>query len=221
MTNPTMKGKKILYLGIDPTRFAHKGLLCHLPLIRIVAHPFEGELKTSFENMTVYSHVLFTSRTAVNIFQEYALKAGFPLTVLQDKIYISVGSATTESLHEANLSATHTAQNETGEGVVELLESLSFDQAHLFFPRSALARSLIPTYMHQKGIRFTAVDLYETLPNHVALSNLETFDEIIFTSPSIVHAFFSLSCFLPPREKCISIGPVTEKALNSYFLMKI
>lgn len=202
--------KQILYLGLDPSRYLHEGQLVHCPLIKVVARPFEGAIKKAFEQLECYSHILFTSRTAVSIFFEFVASEK-----VKEKSFIVVGRATAEKLQEFHLHATYIAKEECGEGVVVLLETLSLDQAHLLFPHSSLARSLILEYLKKKKIQHTALPLYDTLPIRTALPDLEQFDEIVFTSPSTVRAFLDLQP-LPPREKCVAFGPVTKKYLANF-----
>lgn len=202
--------KRILYLGLDPTRYPHEGELVHFPIIRVVPRPFEGEIKTAFAQLPECSHVLFTSRTAVSLFLTYTdfeQRAG--------KTYICVGQGTDKRLAEARVHSAHVAEEETGEGVVALLKTLTIPS--LFFPRSAQGRFVIQRYLREAAIPFISVDLYDTLPNPLTLPDLELFDAVVFTSPSTVHAFCTLAP-LPPPENCISIGPITTKALEDEWL---
>lgn len=215
-----MKGKRILYLGLDPTRYPHRGELTHLPLIKTVPRAFDTVKKT-FENLGEYTHVLFTSRTAASIYVEYTTLAG-QSAQLNKKIYISIGRATAELLESRHLQASYIAEEESAEGVVSLLSQISLQNSHLFFPRSAQGRDLIPHFLEEKNIRHTLIDLYDTFPNPEPLPPLEHFDAIVFTSPSTVHAFFSCLNQSPPaQKKCIAIGPVTEKVLLEYLNEKL
>lgn len=210
------KNQKILYLGLDPSRYAYQGELVHFPLIRTVARPFEGVLEKAFEALEIYTHIILTSRTAVSIYVEYASKARVS-HLLQEKTYLSVGQATTTALQERGISAIHTAKEECGEGLVQLLESLSLENAHLFYPHSSLSRTLITDYLIKRKIRTTALDLYDTHPCLITLPDLKEFDKIVFTSSSTVHAFFALTNEPPLPEKCLALGPITQQTLNNYF----
>ena len=207
-----MCNKRVLYLGLDPSRFQHSGELIHIPVIKVVPRPFET-LREAFGKLTECTHVLFTSRSAVALYKEYGLRAEVDL---KNKTYISIGRVTSQKMVENGLQATYCAEEETAEGVIALLEKL-IGRFQLFFPRSAQGRSLIIDYLKEKNIDFSCVDLYDTVLNAVILPEIESFDEIVFTSPTTISAFYALAKKLPPFDKCRAIGPVTEKALAAFF----
>jgi uroporphyrinogen-III synthase len=201
--------KKILYLGLDPTRYACKGEVFHLPLIKIVHRPFQ-EVEPTLGQLTQTTHVILTSRTAAHLLCDYANQASQSLS---DKIFLTVGQATAAALYDKGFSAIHVALQETGEGVVDLLKILP-NACHIFYPHSAIARPLIADYLKKNSVSFTATILYDTVARHVQLPDLNDFEEIIFTSPSTVAAFFACTTHIPPYEKCIPLGPITARALE-------
>lgn len=193
--------KKILYFGLDPTRYPSMEEVIHFPLIETRPYSFE-RVKPYFE--IPHSHLLFTSRIAVSYYFEYA-QGG-------NKECICVGEATAQRLADFGVRASHIAKEACGEGVVALMESLSFD--HILYPHSARCRPLLPEYLKGRGTEFA---LYDTFAKDVELPDLNRFDRFVFTSPSTVEAFASLCTFFPAREKCEAIGPVTRNALNKLF----
>ena len=208
------KAKKILYLGIDPERYPQTGELVHVPLIQTIPRPFSGRIQQVFESLETYTHVVLTSRVAAELYCGYAAHAQ---QNVQNKTYMSVGSATTEFLGQREIKVVYTAAVQTAEGVVEVLKGLDLQKAHLLFPHSALARDVIPSYCAEQQIRMTTLDLYDTQPSDTPLPELSPFDQIVFTSPSVVHAFFARAATYPSREICYPIGPVTEAVLNQYY----
>lgn len=220
MPKKNMKCKKILYLGLDPSRFVHESELVHFPLIQIQPRPFVNEVKEAFAKLETYTHILFTSRTPVSLFFEYASQAGFSKELLVKKEYICVGKATAKRLKDFCLKEPMVASIETQEGVILLLQNLKLDRAHIFFPHSANAREALFSYFKTSAVKFSSVALYETLPCQKELPDLNGFDEIVFTSPSTVHAFCLLAKTLPPLNKCIAIGPITEKVLKEQFCQR-
>ncbi len=193
--------KPILYFGLDPSRYGSHQLITHLPLIRTEPLPYA---QIAHALSFPHTHVLFTSRQAVEYFFGYAKR--------RDKIYISVGKATAERLTDFGLEARWVAKEECGEGVIALLDKI--ECGPILYPHSASARALLPTYLEKRGHAFP---LYKTIFNEVQLPDLDPFDRLVFTSPSTVAAFQKLCRQLPPREKCEAIGPITQNALNKLF----
>ena len=209
------KVKKVLYLGLDPSRFPVKGELVHTPVIRTQPRSFE-EVAPFFEKFYLCSHVLFSSRSPIPIFFSYAEKVGIHMEVLKERIYITLGKATSIRLSEFGVQTHFCSHEETAEGVVELLKKISFKQGSLFFPHSAQSREVIISHLKLNQIPHLAFPLYDTLLNPIKLPDISEFDEIIFTSPSTVKAFIQLAGSLPPKEKCRPIGPITSAYLMRY-----
>jgi hydroxymethylbilane synthase len=206
----TLLNPKILYLGLDPNRYPYIGTLVHFPMIQTIPRPFEGEIKATFAQLSRYSHVILTSRRAAALYLDYALQSGADL---KRPCYISVGKATTELLEEKHLHVAKTAIEQCAEGIVPILRMLP-KESHLFLPRSSSARNVIPTFCAEQKIDLTTLDLYDTCPTDLPLPNLDNFDQIVFTSPSTVHAFYSRGLPLPPRHKWRAIGPITQQTLE-------
>jgi uroporphyrinogen-III synthase len=106
------------------------------------------------------------------------------------------------------------AENETAEGVVELLEKHDFSGAYFLWPHSLLSRPLLSDYLASRKIPCDACVFYETHTRRPAsLPDLSLYDEIVFTSPSTVDAFVALYGALPTDKLLTPIGPVTAKRL--------
>lgn len=204
--------KKVLYLGLDPSRYLSSAEVVHCPVIEIAPRPFAAEVEFAFRSLSTFSHVLFTSRSAVSIYVDYCKKAGYALPT--QPTYLSIGQATAAFLEEVGLKPAHTAKEETAEGVIALLKTLPLEGSYLFFPRSAQGRTLIQSYLQEAAIRCWSIDLYDTRPRTVPLPELSSFDLFVFTSPSTVDAFFHLAGCLPPIEKCSALGPITRKKIE-------
>ena len=209
-----------LYLGTDPTFFLlQKGGSCrtiHFPVIEIVPkHVEEFELKKAYDDLNLYTHLVFTSKNAVKVFFDHLKEISFPIQDLKNKTVIAVGSVTAEHLRPFGFSSLHVAQFEHQEGVIELLNTLDLEDAYLFFPRSALSRPAIIHYFQKKEIRYQASDLYDIKINkEEPLPDLDLIDEILFTSPSTVKGFLEVFGHLPKNKRLTAIGPITQKALQ-------
>lgn len=196
--------KKILYFGLDPSRLYATNEVVHFPLIR--TKPFVFEAVQDFFAVP-HSHVLFTSRTAVTYYFQY--------TDVRAKRFICVGKATAARLAEFGVQADQIAKDACAEGVISVLKELKCD--HILYPHAAQARRLLPDYLEGVDKKGTAFALYDTFPNAETLPDLTQFKQLVFTSPSIVNVFSTLCLNLPPQEKCVAIGPITQNALNKLF----
>ena len=192
--------RQILYLGLDPSRYEYVGELTHFPIIQTVPLLLEDV------DVRDVTHLLFTSPTAVSY---------WPFS-FDEKVLIAIGGGTAAKLNRPCLVAPHATQ----EGVVELLKSMDLSDAFILWPRSTRSRVCLERYFEEKKVKARIVDLYETktLPQS-QLPNLSMFDEIVFTSPSTVDAFFSLFNLIPGEIKLTPIGPVTAEKLASMRLL--
>lgn len=182
---------KILYLGLNP-----KPGTTHYPVIRTA---FCGHLEPALALWPQFTHIIFTSQTAVHYWPGP-----------WDKKLIAIGKATAAALEKKGFDPL-VARVATQEGVVALIKNID---GFFFLPRSRLARSALTDFMRCEKIPFFALDLYDTvLQTLQPIPDLNEFDEIVFTSPSTVAGFFSIYGTFPHNKKLTAIGPITEQAL--------
>lgn len=207
------KNKTILYLGLDYPKSLQNACVIHYPIIKTLAKPFEdSEIQRVFDLLPQFTHILFTSKTAVKIFFEYLQRKGL---ALNDQTLIATGKATAGKIEEFHYQARIIAKEESGEGIIKELESLDLRNAYLLWPHSALSRRILPEYFQKRGVRFHECEFYDTLPNKTApVPCLAAVDEIIFTSPSCIDAFLDIFRFIPADKTLTCIGPVTEAHLK-------
>ncbi|MBI2742853.1 MAG: uroporphyrinogen-III synthase [Chlamydiales bacterium] len=203
--------KRTLYLGTSPAHFASEGHLIHYPVIKVVPRsPNHPEIAQAFENLSSCTHIIFTSKNTVAVFLQQVEREK-----LEGKCIIAIGRVTAAHLNLQKVRVDHVAEQESQEGIIALLETLDLKGANIFMPRSSLARPQIVHFLQEKGVNYTAVDLYDTVVQRLEPTpELRDFDEIIFTSPSTVHAFKEIFGHLPKDKKLIAIGPITEEALR-------
>lgn len=197
----------ILHVGLTLSEEQQRDpKIVHCPFIEIIATPREDLNPIDFTKMT---HLLFTSKTAVDLWVEYFGSEG-----IEDKVILSVGKGTTRWLKENKIKASFTAQEESAEGVIKLLEDLDLEGARLLWPHAAGSRSLIVDYCHARGIKIAAPVFYTTLAKRPEiLPDLSLFDKVYFSSSSSVEAFFEVFPHPPVNLQFETIGPVTEKTL--------
>lgn len=197
-----------LYLGTDPSHFKSVGSLVHWPLIQIIpCHTTDVE--QAFSEMKLYTHLIFTSKNAVRIFFDRYKE---PLT---NKIIAAVGQVTAHHLLKLGYKPEHIADEETQEGLVEILKRQDLKKSYFFLPRSSRSRPVLIDFFEKYQIHYRAVNLYDIkFIKPKQLLNLDEFDQIVFTSPSTVEAFFQLYSSIPPHIKQTAIGPITQSALS-------
>lgn len=206
---------KTLYLGLELPKKLESASVIHCPIIKIVpCSPDRKEIKDAFGEFSAYTHFVFTSKSAVNIFFQYCPLFGFTEASLEGKQWIAVGQATAGCLLQHGVSPTIVAHEETAEGVISELKSLKLDTCYFFWPHSARSRPVITQFFEQYNLRYRDCIFYKTLTNSSAiLPDLNRVDEIIFTSPSTVDAFIEMIGFLPTDKQLTAIGPVTHAHL--------
>lgn len=192
----------ILYLGLDPERWPHQPVY-HYPIIRTESLPFDPKFLSEWPKFT---HVIFTSRTAVQYWWEIGLYF--------DKKAIAIGPATAASLRQRGVDPL-VAPESTQEGVIDLLKTLDLSRARVFCPRSKRARGELDRFFSQATIPFTALALYDVVfQKPLPVPDFTQVEEIVFTSPSTVEAFVDQFGSLPRNKKLTPIGWVTQEAIR-------
>ncbi len=188
---------KTLYLGLRPWEGTF-----HYPVIRTeMCEP--AELEEALRLWPEFSHVIFTSQTAV----EY-----WPGP--WDKIVIAIGEPTASVLRMKKLNVL-VAPFATQEGVMTLIAHLR--SAYFFLPHSKKARPELVDFLKRQQVRHFALPLYDThFQCPEPIPNLDDFDEIVFTSPSTVEGFLRIFKQLPEGKTLTPMGPITRKALQAH-----
>lgn len=172
------------------------------------------------DTFSLYTHILLTSKNAVEIFCGLLKEKKISEAVLHSKRWVSIGEVTTKRLALFGISASLTSKVSTQEGLVDGLKELDMKEAYVLLPKSSLSRPVLSSFLKQEGISHALVDLYDTVVNtSLPPINLLELDEIVFTSPSTVHAFFSYGMAVPDQIRLTAIGPITQAALDEQNLL--
>jgi len=208
--------KKTLYLGLDAPEIDYQVDLHHYPVIKIVPRPLKNpDLQHAFRNLKSYTHLLFTSKNSATLFFDYLQRSGYSHDIMQDKHLFAVGQATAEVLHLLGGKNIQTAEREQAEGLIEVLENCDLTRGHVFWPHSALSRPVLKDYLSKRGVQHYACAIYDTMLQKIEpVPSIETFDEIVFTSPSTVQGFLAIYGALPKEKSLKAIGPITQAALD-------
>lgn len=205
-----MSARRILYLGTDPTFYKGNGEIIHYPVIRVVPRTLDDpQIEEMFEKLDTFTFVILTSKNAVKVFFQLMKRAG---KSLQGQTICAIGEVTAFYLKKEGAKVDIVAEEETQEGLMKVLKDVGSE--FILFPRSSRSRPALKRFFEQNHIHYFACDLYDTVPlKPEVLVDLETMDEIVFTSPSTVDAFFSIHREIPSHVAVSSIGPVTALAL--------
>ena len=205
-----------LYLGPEyPLKAFSDRRVTHVPLIETAIR----KACDALANWQHFTHLILTSKTAVRALVFHLRQAKISPHTLANKQILVVGTATAE-LVKAFGATPLIAEEETAEGVVKLIHSISSQKAHFFWPHSSLSRSVIEAALKEKNACFTSCILYDTLPvKEPKLPPLLDFQEVLFSSPSTVAAFFACHPTPPKHLQFTPIGKITSEELAKYTLI--
>lgn len=208
------KTVRVLYLGLDlpPPPRPENERWVHHPLIQVVPRPKESIALEILQNhLTDYTHIIFTSKTAVKVFSD--------LISPKNKIsahVIAVGKSTAQQVRKFGWPRPQIPAEETAEGIQAVLETMDLTNAFVLWPHSALSRTILFDFFQARNIPLHHPVIYDTYPiEPEKYVNLNGFDVVYFTSPSTVDAFFQVYGRPPEHLQFRTIGPVTENYLQS------
>lgn len=204
---------KILYLGIDLPNIYREKKAIHYPIIKISPRsPHLPEISQAYAEFDLFTHVIFTSKNSVRLFFEYAPLFKISLEQIREKVVVAVGQATAEKIQNHGVPVAVIAKEETSEGVVSELISLSLDEhSYLFWPHSGLSRPVISDFFIQNGLKYCSCVFYDSFPSKIEpLPELSEIQEIVFTSPSTIDAFLNIFGKIPKDKSIHCIGPITR-----------
>lgn len=210
--------KRILHLGLEAASCQNVSgaVVAHIPFIKIAPRPIEDTgIQKAFALFPIVSHLIFTSKTAVDLFFKYIARQDISIEVICRKRVGAIGTKTAERIRKYGVNLSFVAEKETLEGMIETLEKENLQNAFLLWPRSSLSRTVLTDWLQQRHVEHFAPPFYDTLPHIPSpLPDLSQFDEILFTSPSTVDAFLSAYHRFPSDKVYHAIGPITEAHLH-------
>jgi|GEM_PF-2815205 len=200
-----------LYFGVDNSSHPES---VHIPLISIEYRTEKDlEVRAFLDDIDAFTHLVFTSKHGA-----IALLKHVSVSAIQKKTIISIGKATTKKLTELGLHVDRTAEEETQEGVLHELNLLDLNGAYIGIPCSSRARKTLATLLAYRGVRHLIGYLYDTrLVKDATLPDLNTVQEVIFTSPSTVQAFTSYHTILPQHLRTTFQGTVTKRCFEEIY----
>lgn len=213
------KDQKILYLGLNPSRFLGQGPITHAPIIKTEPLPIKDKIRF-FKELTDATHLLLTSQESVKYFFEILNSFHLDQSRVMGKSIIAVGMATRALLIQHGFAVDYTPSNESQEGLIDLFKAIDLTKAHIFYPHSSKARLSLIQYFEESSTSFYDVSVYNTDINDDFDSEVrpEEYDQIVFTSPTCVKYYFDTFSSLPPEDKCLFIGQVTHKYFKDFLI---
>ena len=210
---------RTLFTGIftgshDELKARYGGEVIHTPLIELKPVEDRRELMAAIADIDSYDYLLFTSRFAVKHWFEAGGTCGKARVV-------AIGEVTKrwlkeergERREERDYFCVETVGKDDSYGVVSWFEGQP--RGRVLIPRSNLAKNIIPDGLQALGFTVKCVTAYvNVMPEHPQRIDLDTIDQIVFTSPSTIDNFIKLYGHLPPGKKYLTRGVVTEERLK-------
>ena len=208
--------KRVLYTGIDPAGYAGGKNFFHLPYVSLHYRSLsEMDGKEIFEKIYGYTHLLFSTKFSVKSFFYFMRKWGVPKQYLEPVFVLALGNSTKVALEEEGIAINYIGSDETEEGMVRMLESIDLEGAKLLIPQSGMHRPKLVHFLVEKEISYQEVVLYDLQKERPETKvKLESFDEIVFSTPVAVDAFFEVHDDIPPSVHVHCMGLSTRKKLR-------
>ena len=225
VTRPRRQAQQLMQLLID-----RGAVPVALPTIRIEPPADPEPLNSAVRALAVgaFTWVVFTSVNAVDAVAHAATELGAHDECLRAIRAATIGEATTKAALDLGIDVAVVAEQPTAEGLIaSLLPRLRLGE-RLLYPRSAIAREILPETLREAGFDVTVVDAYNTIPESTiapeALSRLRAgeVDMLTFSSPSSVRALQALlgaESHLIDDIPAICAGPVTAAAVREAGLL--
>lgn len=220
------KTKKILFTGISTEKFFEKGIIFHLPLIEIKPLENYSELDNWIEKLcqpvsqklsangykSSIDWIVFSSRFGVIYFFQRLFKLGFDTRNLMGIKIASIGNSTATKLKEYGIIANLVPKKESSAGLLTEFKKINVKGKSIFLPRSDIAdKGLTEGLKKQEAFVYPCIAYRNIMTGNLPELDFNIFDEIIFTSPSIVRNFIKRYKKIPKNMKIRCIGDVTLK----------
>lgn len=210
--NRQRRNKRILFTGLSKERYFIKGTYFHLPLIKIVPAKDYKQFDDYIKKIGEFDWIVFTSRYGVEYFFKRLNISGYDSRVLKNIEIAVIGNSTKNCLNNYGVKADLTPKEESSQGLLKAFKFLDIRNKKMFLPRSDISDKGITEGLKNFGAIVTQSVVYRNvMPRDLPDLDLESFNEIIFTSPSGVRNFVK-RYGRPPRKIAIEcIGDVTKR----------
>jgi hydroxymethylbilane synthase len=220
VTRPRRQSQQLLDL------LAERGATAlSLPTIRIEPVVDRTPLNAALRSLAAgaFTWVIFTSANAVDAVATAAADLGAREECLRAIRAATIGEATSRAALDLGIDVAVEAVEPTAEGLIASLLPRLQPGERVLYPRSAIAREVLPVTLRDAGIDVTVVDAYRTIPETMIdpeiMSRLRSgeVDVITYSSPSSVAALQTMlghERHLIEPIPAICAGPVTAAAVR-------
>ena len=195
-----------------------------LPAIELAPVKANGTFRDAVKAIPGADWVFFTSPEGIGWFSKMLKPYRKDLRVLSGCHLGAIGPKTAGALEERGLHVDFVPRRFSQEGMIDALPRRLLAGARGFIFSAQESRDVLEAGLRRRGMRVTRVPIYRTaipaaLRDHVAAMFREPFDYVTVTSASCVeHLTQALRAAglgrLVPRQRFVSIGPVTSAAVR-------
>lgn len=187
-------------------------------------------LKSFMEEIANMDWLIFTSVSSLDSIYKYY--PDFNEKINNKCKTAVIGHKTAEVAEKYGLKVDLIPRDYTAEGLLESFKDINIEEKIIGIPRTYSARKILPEELEKRKAKVILAESYKSILPHDTskIKNLITkilnkeIDAITFTSPLTVHNLFKvaedksedLSLALSDYLLCVSIGPITAKALDKY-----
>ncbi len=203
--------RRILFTGLSKERFFIKGTYLHLPLIRIEPMADYKEFDSHVRNIRQFDWVVFSSRYGVEYFFRRLKAIGYDARILSGIKIAAIGASTNGVLSEHGITADLVPEEESSKGLIEAFRKRGIKGKRIFLPRSDISDKNLKEGLEKLGATPVTAFAYSNVPaKDLPDIDLNSFDEIVFTSPSGVRSFTKRYGRVPKGVKAAFIGDITK-----------
>ena len=208
---------KILYTGTNVSNYAHLGYVIHHPMIEITALEDYTEVDNCVLKIKDFDWLVFTSRHAVEYFFNRLFDLKYDTRHLSQIKIASIGHFTSSILKKYGIVPNMQSLKESSIDLAHLFKEQNVKSKNILIPRSNLALNHLPDALEKLDNQITRLTVYQNrLPKNIKKIDYESFDKVIFSSPSGVNNFIDIYGELPRKPELITKGKETQAAINKY-----
>ncbi|MBI5143574.1 MAG: uroporphyrinogen-III C-methyltransferase [Candidatus Omnitrophica bacterium] len=203
---------RILFTGLSKERYFLKGTYLHLPLIKIEPMGSYKEFDKHLKNIKRFDWIVFSSRYGVEYFFKRLKAVGYDSRILNSIKIAAIGNSTKSRLSDFGIIADLVPLRESSEGLLAEFKKIDLKGKKIFLPRSDISDKHLSACLERLGADvITSFAYRNVMASALPDLDLNSFDEIIFTSPSGVRSFLKRYKRLPKDVIASCIGDVTRK----------